>query len=48
MGSSVEDLGATSPTVKTDLKSDKRFVLKNILNFQILHLMRDDVSSPII
>ena len=35
MGSSFEDLDATSLTVKTDYKSDKRFELKNILNFYI-------------
>ena len=29
MGSSFEDLVATSPTVKTDPKTDKRFGLKN-------------------
>ena len=40
MGSSFEDLAATSPTVKTDSKSDKRFELQNILIFLILHLMR--------
>ena len=33
MGSSFEDLVATSPTVKTDHKSDKRFELPNFLNF---------------
>ena len=40
MGSSFEHLVATSPTVKTDSKSDKRFGLQNILNFRISHLMR--------
>ena len=45
MGSIFEDLVATSPTVKTDHKSDKRFELRNILNFWISQLMRDDVSS---
>jgi hypothetical protein len=39
MGSSFEDLIATSPTVKTDSKSDKRFDLQNFLNIWILHLM---------
>ena len=45
MGSIFEDLDATSPTVKTDHKSDKRSELQNFLNFQISHLMRGDVSS---
>ena len=44
MGSSFEDLDATSPTVKTDHKPHKRFKLQNILNFQIWHLMQDDIS----
>ena len=44
MGSSFEDLDATSPTVKTDHKSDKRFELQNILNFWILHLIQDDIT----
>ena len=35
MGSSFEDLVATSPTVKTDLESDERIKLQNILNFQL-------------
>jgi hypothetical protein len=33
MGSSFENLVATSLMVKTDPKSDKRFGLQNILNF---------------
>ena len=45
MGYSFEYLDATSPTVKTDHKSDKRFELQNILIFLIWHLMRDDISS---
>ena len=44
MGSSFEDLVATSPTVKTNFKSDKRFGLQNLLNFRVSHLMRDDIS----
>ena len=40
MGSSFEDLVATSPTVKTDLKSDIRVELQNFLKFSILHLIR--------
>ena len=34
MESSFEDLVTTSPTVKTDFKSDKPFDLQNFLNFQ--------------
>ena len=45
MASSFEHLDATSPTVKTNHKSDKRFELQNILNFQILHLIRTDVTN---
>ena len=33
MGSSFEDLVATSLTVKTDFQSDKPFALQNFLNF---------------
>ena len=44
MGSSFENLVATSLTVKTDSQSDKRFVLRNFLNFGFSHLMRDDIS----
>ena len=40
MGSSFEDLIATSSTVKTVSKSDKRFDLQNILNFHILFLIQ--------
>ena len=40
MGSSFEYLVATSPTVKTDLKSDIRVELQNFLNFLVLHLIR--------
>ena len=39
MGSSFEDLIATSPTMKTDPKSNIRFELQNFLKFSILHLM---------
>jgi hypothetical protein len=39
MGSSFEDLVETSPSVKTDFQSDKRFELQNILKIQTLHLM---------
>jgi hypothetical protein len=39
MGSSFDDLVETSPSVKTDFQSDKRFELQNILNIQILHIM---------
>jgi hypothetical protein len=37
MGSSFEDLVATSPTVKIDFQSDKRFGLLSFLNIRILH-----------
>ena len=37
MVSSFEDLDATSVTMKTDHKSDKRFEQQNILNSRILH-----------
>jgi hypothetical protein len=40
MGSSFEDLIETSPSVKTDIQSDKWFELQNILNIRTLHLMR--------
>jgi hypothetical protein len=40
MGSSFEDLVETSPSVKTDFQSDKRFELQNILNIRTLYLMR--------
>ena len=45
MGSSFEDLVAASLSMKTDSRSDKCIGLQNILNFQILHLMCDDVSN---
>ena len=45
MGSSFEDIVATSPTVKTDAKLDIRFELQNFLNFPILAFNADDVSS---
>jgi len=38
MGSSFEDLVTTSPTVKTDFKSDKWFEVQNILNFHIFRI----------
>ena len=44
MGSSFEDLVATSPTVKTDLKSDIRVELQNFLNFWIFAFNSYDVS----
>jgi hypothetical protein len=40
MGSSFEDLVETSPSVKIDFQSDKRFEQQNFLNIRTLHLMR--------
>jgi hypothetical protein len=40
MVSSFEDLIKTSPSVKMDFQSDKRFELQNILKIRTLHLMR--------
>jgi hypothetical protein len=37
MGSSFEDLVATSPTVKMDFQSDKRFGLQSFLNIRIFY-----------
>ena len=48
MGSSLEDLDTTSPTVKTDHKSDEGFELRNVLKFRISYLMQDDVSNSVI
>jgi hypothetical protein len=45
MGSSFEDLVATSLTVKRDFQSDKWFELQSFLNFRISTLNADDVSS---
>jgi hypothetical protein len=45
MRSSFEDLVETSPSVKTDFQSDKRFELQNILNTRTLHLMRMRMTS---
>ena len=39
MGSSFEDLVATSPTVKTHHQSDKQFELENFLRLRISNLM---------
>jgi hypothetical protein len=40
MISSFEDIVETSPSVKTDFQSDKRFDLQNILKIQTLYLMQ--------
>ena len=48
MGSCFEDLDATSPTVKTDHKSDEGFELQKVLKIRNSHLMRDDISNSVI
>jgi hypothetical protein len=45
MGSSFEDLGATSLTVQTDFQSDKWFELQSFLNFWISTLNANDVNN---
>jgi hypothetical protein len=45
MGSSFEDLAATSLTMKTNFRSDKWFELQSFLNFWIFTLNADDVSN---
>jgi hypothetical protein len=45
MGSSFEDIIATSLTVKTDFQSDKWFELQSFFKFWISTLNADDASS---
>ena len=47
MGSSFEDLVATSPTMKTDTKPDKRFELKKHFKFSKFALNDDNVSNSV-
>ena len=45
MGSSFEDLVASSPTVKTVFQSNKQFELHNILSFRIFTFNVADINN---